>query len=142
MAERQQKERQILSPNLSMAKKALLLQLVLMPGWSVVEEIANEACLKFTQDIIKLDPESEDYDRVMQTRTLRARNASEFSDLLFASITGHADNARNLNKQEPVEPESPTASFGIYPAKKGDPASAIKNVFGIHLAKPKKAVGK
>lgn len=138
------KEKQaILSPNLSQAKKASLLQVVLSPGWKVVEEIANEACLRYTQDIIRLDPESEDYDRVSQTRTLRARNATEYSDLLLHSIVEHANSVRKI---EAVEEENTVAKvgemFGIHPAKPGAPADAIKNIFGIHPARPKKVAVK
>ena len=145
MTERQLKEKQtILSPDLSPTKKALLLQVILSPGWKVVEEIANEACLRFTQDIIRLDPESEDYERVAQTRTLRARNASEFSDLLFKSIVVHANSIRQTQAKEDREVvESVGAAFGIHPAKKADskadPAEAIKKTFGIHPARPKKS---
>ena len=144
MTERQKEKQTILSPDLSPAKKALLLQVILSPGWKVIEEIANEACLRFTQDIIRLDPESEDYERVAQTRTLRARNASEFSDLLFKSIVVHANSIRQAQAKEDSEVvESVGAAFGIHPAKKADPkadpAEAIKKTFGIHLARPKKS---
>jgi hypothetical protein len=138
------KEKQaILSPNLSQAKKASLLQVILSPGWKVVEEIANEACLRYTQDIIRLDPESEDYDRVSQTRTLRARNATEYSDLLLHSIVEHANSVRKVEAVETEEAVSRVGDmFGIHPAKPGAPADAIKNVFGIHPARPKKVAVK
>jgi hypothetical protein len=141
MAERQKEKRSILSPNLSPAKKALLLQVMLTPGWKVVEELANEACLTFTQDILRLDPESEDYERVNVTRTLRARNASEFSELLFRSIVEHANAVRQVKTVEEA-PDLAGEKFGIHPAKKVypkiDPTEAIKNVYGIHPARPKK----
>jgi hypothetical protein len=144
MADKTIKEKNaILSPNLSQAKKASLLQVVLSPGWKTVEEIANEACLRYTQDIIRLDPESEDYDRVSQTRTLRARNATEFCDLLLRSIAEHANSIRKI---EDVEEENTVAKvgemFGIHASKPGAPADAIKNVFGIHPARPKKVAVK
>lgn len=133
-------KRTILSPNLSQAKKAMLLQITQLPGWRVVEEIANEACLVFTQDILKLDPESEDYERVNIVRTLRARHASEFSDLFFKSVVEHANSIRQAEQTEEQEAaESVGAAFGIHPAKPGAPADAIRRTFGIHPARPKKA---
>lgn len=137
MNQRLDKEaKKILIPDLPSHKKAMLLRLVLDPGWKVVEEIANEACLAFTQDIIKLDPEVEDYERKQQVRTLRARNAVEFSEQLFRSITEHARAVREADKPQQVREEKPGDAFGIYPAKKIDSNEAIKNVYGIHPARP------
>ena len=141
MAEKQKEKKTILSPDLAAHKKALLLQVMLMPGWKVVEELANAACLNFTQDILRLDPESEDYERINITRTLRARNASEYSELLFRSIVEHANAVRHTETVE-EKPDLAGEKFGIHPAKKTDskidPKEAIKNVFGIHPARPKK----
>jgi len=140
----QQKEAAtILSPDLTQAKKVMLTQTTLTPGWKVVIEIANEACLRFTQDIIRLDPESGDYERVSQTRTLRARFATEFSDSLFRSIQTHASSVRKVEDVEDTEAVYRVGEmFGIHPAKPGAPADAIKNVFGIHPARPKKLAAK
>ncbi len=140
--ERAQKEkRTILSPNLTQAEKLLLAQTVSTPGWKVVVKIANEACARFTEDTIRLDPETEDYERIVVERQRRARNASEFSDDLMKSVHAHADSIRKVDVAEQEEAEKSVGEmFGIHPAKKINPNDAIKNVFGIHPAKPKKKV--
>lgn len=133
----------ILSPDLAQVKKVLLAQTIMTPGWKVVIEIANEACRVATTDTIKLDPESQDYERICVERQRRARNITEFSDLLMRSIHAHADSIRRVEAKEEVEAVERVASmFGIHPAqteKKGEPSDAIKRTFGIHPAKPKKS---
>src|SRR5258708_7056160 len=129
----------ILSPDLTQAKKVMLTQVVMTPGWKVVIELANEACRTAMQDTIKLDPESADYERVCVERQRRARNITEFSEQFFRSIQSHADSIRKTEAAEDQEVVSRVGEmFGIHPSKPGAPADAIKNVFGIHPARPKK----
>jgi copper oxidase (laccase) domain-containing protein len=144
MAEKANKEKQtILSPDLTQSEKVSLTQVTLVPGWKTVIKIANEACLRATQDTIKLDPESEDYERVCVERQRRARNITEFSDLFFHSIQTHADSVRRVEATEEEDVASRVGEmFGIHPAKPGAPADAIKNIFGIHPARPKKVAVK
>ncbi len=140
MAEKKEAQT-ILSPDLTQAEKVMLTQVMLIPGWRVVIKIANEACLRATQDTIKLDPESADYERIVVERQRRARNITEFSDLFFRSIQTHVESIRKIEAEEEQEVVSRVAEqFGIHPAKPGAPADAIKNVFGIHPARPKKKV--
>src|ERR1700719_3073064 len=121
----------ILSPDLTQAKKVMLTQVTMTPGWKVVIEIANEACLRATQDTIKLDPESADYERVCVERQRRARNITEFSDLLFHSILAHADSIRKVEAVEDKEAVARVGEmFGIHPSKPGAPADAIQRAFG------------
>ena len=104
MAQPTEKESQkILSPNLTQAKKVMLAQTIMTPGWKVVIEIANEACRSAMQDTIKLDPESEDYERVCVERQRRARNITEFSDLLMRSIHDHAVRSARWSSREEDE---------------------------------------
>ena len=138
MAEKKEIKK-ILCEDMSPMKKALLMQTVMMPGFKVIIEMANEGCLRYTQDIAKLDPEQSDYERLVVERGRRSRNVSEWSDLLFQSIYGHVD---SLKKQEAVDnqdaEEAVNNVFGIHPAKAGESNDAVKKVFGIHPAKPPK----
>src|SRR5208282_1630607 len=93
----------ILSPDLHITKKVMLAQVIGTPGWKVIIEIANEACRMAMQDTIKLDPESDDYERVVVERQRRARNITEFSDLLMRSIHEHADAVRKVEQKEDQE---------------------------------------
>lgn len=131
--------RKILCEDLSPLKKALLMQTILTPGFKVVIEMANEACLRATQDSAKLDPEMPDYDRVALERVRRSRNISEFSDLLFQSIFAHADSVKRQEVEENKQAEEAVDNvFGIHPAQVGVSNDAVKKVFGIHPAKPVK----
>lgn len=133
------KARKILSDDMSILKKSLLLQTTLTPGFKVIVEMANDACLRFTQDIVRLDPESPEYERIVAERQRRARYASEFSDLLFQSVFEHAGSIQKQETQEEQEAEEIVSkSFGIHPAVSGTPVDAITKTFGIHPAKPKK----
>jgi hypothetical protein len=143
MAATQKEPQKILEPDLAQAKKVMLAQTIMTPGWKVVVEIANSACRSAMQDTIKLDPESEDYERVVIERQRRARNITEFSDLLMRSIHEHADSIRNAERKEEAEAVTRVADmFGIHPAKpeeKGKPTDAITRTFGIHPARPVKS---
>jgi len=131
--------RRILCENLSPVKKALLMQTTMTPGFKVVVELANEACLRVTQDIAKLDPESPDYERLVVERGRRSRNISEFSDWLFQSVFEHADSVKRQEVSDHLEAEEAVDNvFGIHPAKVGESNDAVKKVFGIHPSKPKK----
>jgi hypothetical protein len=121
MAQPTEKESQkILSPTLTQAKKVMLAQTIMTPGWKVVIEIANEACRVAMQDTIKLDPESEDH--------------------------VHADAIRKVEQQEEDEAVGRVQEMynkhGIHPAnpkEQGKPADAITRTFGISPAKPRKS---
>src|SRR5258706_810940 len=142
MAEKKE-ARRILGEGLSPVKKALLMQTTMTPGFKVVIELANEACLRFTQDSVKVDPESPDSDRITLERTRRARYISEFSDWLFQSVFEHADSIKRQEASEHQEAEEAVDNvFGIHPAKVGESNDAVKKVFGIHPAKPKKQATK
>ncbi len=129
----------ILCEDLSQAEKVLLAQTKLTPGWRVVEKIANAACRRAQEDTFKVNPEDATADRKVIERQRRARNITEFSDLLFKSIYAHVETAT----QKEVEEEKAAADavgefFGIHPAIKGEPIEAITKTFGIHPARPKK----
>jgi|SRR5271155_956784 len=131
----------IILPELPITKKVLLTQVVATPGWKVVIEIANEACRMAMTDTIKLDPESDDYERVVVERQRRARNITEFSDQLMRSIHEHADSVKKSEqKEDAAAVASVAAMYGIHPAnpaERGKPSDAITRTFGIHPAKPK-----
>lgn len=137
----QEKDTTVLSPDMPQAKKVLLAQTVMTPGWKVIVEMANEACARFTQDIIKVDPEDEDAEHVVSERQRRARIVIEFSDLFMKSIYAHADSIRRVDRREEEEAVSSVAAmFGIHPAnpsERGKSPDAITKVFGVHPARPK-----
>jgi len=137
----EQKEKRLLSQDLPLAQRALILQTTQTPGWKLIVKMANDAVIQFRDDIVRVDPEKPDAAHVLAERHRRARVASEAYDLLMASIHTLADSVvRASRKEDEQAVESVGAMFGIHPAqKKGTKAEdAIKNIFGIHPAKPKK----
>jgi|SRR5579859_3098908 len=132
----------ILSPDMTQGEKVLVAQTVMTPGWKVIVKMANDACARFTQDVIKVDPESLDAEHVVSERQRRARIAIEFSDLLMRSVYAHADSIRHVDRKEEEEAVSRVAEmFGIHPAAPSDkgkaPIDAITRTFGIHPSRPK-----
>jgi len=139
---------EVLMPNLSLPKKAMLLQTSSTPGFQVVVEMANEAVLQISRDISKLDPEGPDYERKVVERGRRARNISEGFDLLFMSIFAHADSLKKAEAQEDQEAVDAVnktlgvANSGIHLADPKQSADAIRKTFGIHSAIPEKKAAK
>ncbi len=131
----------LLGEELGEVELAQLTQVTHMPGYRVIVKMLDAACLRATQDLIKLDPESENYKDRVAARTARARCWTEFSDLVLGSIAYHAQatkeaavEALRVQQEEHVKENI----FGIHPAKPGDTNDAITKTFGIHAAKPVK----
>jgi hypothetical protein len=129
----------ILCEELTQVEKFHLAQIVSMPGMQVLVKLANAACMRATQDPIKLSPEAPNYERAAASRVQRARNITEFSDLFFKSVYSHVDSIRKKEADEDKEAVAAVENiFGIHAAVKGTPQDAIMKTFGIHPAKPKK----
>lgn len=131
----------LLGGELTVQEQAHLAQLKLLPCYPVLVKLLNAACLRATQDTIRLDPETEDYERKVTERTRRARCWTEFSDLIFSSIDYH-EGVFKVGKEEEAEQkaaeDTPENIFGIHPANPSESSDAIRKTFGIHPAKPKK----
>jgi hypothetical protein len=56
------------------------------PGYAVLEKIFMAACRRATEDMIKLDPAEEGYERKLKALQSRARERNEFSLLILRSI--------------------------------------------------------
>jgi hypothetical protein len=139
MAEQRETQR-LLGENLTEVKRVLMAQTAMTPGFKVIVEIANEACIRATQDILKVDPKKPDYNHILEVQALRARYWSEFSDLLFKSIYAHVDaidSAKQI-EQEAEGEDAPPNIHGIYPSAGGTSADAIRKTFGIHTRAPRK----
>ena len=138
MAEKKETQR-ILGEDLNVAEKATLVQMASTPGFKILIKMANEACLRATQDTARLDPEMPEYERLAVERARRARNISEFSDLLFKSVFAHVDSVKKVQAQEDEQAEEAVNNvFGIHPADPKVPNDAVQKVYGIHPAKPVK----
>ena len=148
MADEKKDTLQILMPNLDIGKKTLLLQTSMTPGFQVIIDMANEAALRATKDISKLDPEGPDYERKVVERGRRARNISEWFDLLFKSVFGHTDSLRKREAQEDRDAQDAVdktlgiANSGIHLANPKEGVDAVTKTFGIYPARPRKVAKK
>ena len=123
----EQKESQpLLMDDLTIPERVMLGQLTNIGGFKVLTKLLDAACVRVTQDIVKLDPENPDYERLLSIRTQRARTVNEFVNLIRKSVIYHADVVRNEAAAEEVQVED-----------------AVAKTFGIHTIPPKtkKVVG-
>lgn len=81
----------LLSEGMTEAKRVALASLKQHPGFSVLEEMHMEACKRANEDVIKLDPQDEGYERKLKALQLRARERNEFSLLILRSIDYHTE---------------------------------------------------
>ena len=148
MADEKKDTQRILREKLDIGKKTMLLQTSMTPGFQVLVEMANEAALRATQDISKLDPEGPDYERKVVERGRRARNISEGFDLLFKSVFAHVDSIKRREAQEDQDAKDAVAktmgiaNSGIHLANPEEGINALKKTFGAFPARPKKEAKK
>jgi hypothetical protein len=120
MAHEKEKEIPLLMEQLSVPEKVMLGQTMHTPGFKIVIKLLDELCRRFDEAVKLLDPEEADYVHKLAARAPRARDASEFRNLLLNSIKHHADSAHQQAVREDVEA-----------------IDAVSKTFGIHIV-PKK----
>lgn len=76
----------LLSDSMTETQRLNLTGLKQHPGYAVLEAMLLEACKRATEDIVKLDPIEEGYERKLKALTSRARDRHEFSLLVLQSI--------------------------------------------------------
>jgi hypothetical protein len=76
----------LLSDQLSETQRLNLTALKHHPGFVVLEQMLMEACRIATEEVIKLDPNEEGYERKLKALQSKARERNEFSLLVLASI--------------------------------------------------------
>ena len=95
----------LLAGELTEAQRVSLAALSRHPGYAVLESLLMAACRRATEEVIKLDPIEEGYERKLRALQSRARERNEFSSLILRSIewqTG-AVSAQEESKSEPEE---------------------------------------
>lgn len=76
----------LLANELTEAQRVSLAALRQHPGFPVLESLLMAACRRATEEVIKLDPVEEGYERKLKALQSRARERNEFSSLLLKSI--------------------------------------------------------
>lgn len=80
----------LLMDELSTGEKVLLANLSLHPGFQVLIKLFDAACTSATNDVIKLDPLVEEYDRKLAYLQQAARTVNKFTNLVRKSIIYHS----------------------------------------------------
>ncbi|SRR6266550_2998904 len=80
----------LLANELTDTQRVSLASLRQHPGFSVLEELLMAACRRATEEVIKLDPVEEGYERKLKALQSRARERNEFSSLVLKSIDWQA----------------------------------------------------
>ena len=123
MAEKKEKDKDItplLMESLTTPERVMLGQMTSVGGYKVLVKLFDAACSRATADVVKLDPESSDFERVLAERQRRARAINEFCASVLKSIDYHVD----LIRQEAVAEEEQVVD-------------AVAKTFGIHKVPPK-----
>ena len=110
----------LLMDELTHPERIFLAQIVQHAGFKVLVKLFDAGCSRSTQDIVRLDPEKPDYERLTVYRTQRSRNINEFSALIMKSVEFHTGALRAAEVGEEVEADD-----------------AVAKVFGIHKVPPK-----
>jgi len=89
----------LLAGELTLTQRVSLASLKQHPGFPVLEQLLMAACKRATEEVIKLDPIEEGYERKLKALQLKARERNEFSLLILGSIEWQSD-VDVIQKQE------------------------------------------
>jgi hypothetical protein len=90
----------LLANELTPTEQVSLAALKQYPGFSVLEKLLMEACKRATEDVIKLDPVEEGYERKLKALQSRARERNEFSLLVLGSVEWQIAMAAPAEREE------------------------------------------
>jgi hypothetical protein len=110
----------LLMEDLTHPERIFLTQIVQHAGFQVLIKLMDAGCTRATQDIVRLDPEKPDYERLLTYRSQRSRNINEFSAWVFKSVEYHTGKLRAEEVNDEVQAED-----------------RVAKVFGIHKVPPK-----
>jgi hypothetical protein len=69
-------------------------------GFPVLKKLFDQVCRLATEDVVKLDPEDEHYERKLAARTQRARDFNEFAGCIIKSFNANVQIANDIEKKE------------------------------------------
>jgi hypothetical protein len=93
----------ILYGKLNITEQVVLANLVQHPGFKVLVKMFEQACEDATADVLKVNPEDANYERLLAATQQRSRSTHQFCERIRDSIQHHIDVARNLGAQ--VDPD-------------------------------------
>jgi hypothetical protein len=84
-------------------KQEMLVALASHPGFPILVDLFHEACGTINKKLVALDPEDENYEKVLERYHLQSRVVNEFCSDILKAIGFHAqklDVARKANEEE------------------------------------------
>jgi hypothetical protein len=129
----------LLMEELTHHERIALRQVTHMPGWEVAMKILAAGCTEAANDISKLNPQEDDYERKVAERGRHSFSVNKYSARLQKSFIYHVEVLMAQAKAEQTEADNAVArTFGIGLANPADKLDSVKKVFGIHAAHPPK----
>lgn len=95
----------LLANELTETQRVSLAALKQHPGFSVLENLFISACKRATEEVIKLDPTEEGYERKLKALQSRARERNEFSSLILRSIDWQTQTVIIQDEEKKSKPE-------------------------------------
>jgi hypothetical protein len=93
----------LLSDELNEAQRVSLASLKQHPGFSILEQMFMAACKRATEEVIKLDPIEEGYERKLKALQSVARERNQFCLLVLESIDWQV--ASVVKEEQDTKPE-------------------------------------
>lgn len=81
----------LLQDEMSLPERAMLANLVHHPGFQVLVKLLDSSLERATQNVLSVDPESEDYERILLARQRQARAMHDFVGSLRRTIIYHTE---------------------------------------------------
>lgn len=94
----------LLMDELQSVERVSLSALKQHPGYAVLEKLFMAACKRATDDVIKLDPAADGYERKLVALQSKARERNEFSLLILQSIAWQIDLESKKTEETKNEP--------------------------------------
>jgi hypothetical protein len=110
----------LLMEELTHPERIFLTQIFQHAGFKVLIKMLNASCARATEQIVRLDPENPDYQRLLTYRSQRSRNFSECISEVMKSVEYHTGLLRTEEVGEEIQAED-----------------SVAKVFGIHKVPPK-----
>jgi hypothetical protein len=95
----------LLEDKLTQEEKIYLKSMSFHEGFPVLQKLFTEACNIAHADVVKADPESPDYDRILAVRYQRERNINEFCEAIRKSFNAHVAMATKEVEKEAAKEE-------------------------------------
>lgn len=95
----------LLRDELNLAERSALHNMTYHPGFKILQRMIDDACRLATEEVIKLDPGANNYERLLVSVQNKARAINEFASALRKSVDVHCNAAIQLEEEEKEQDE-------------------------------------